>query len=452
MARYFRLENVNGAKGHVFSHWGISIFSYFKRIADRPFFLDVLISALFFVCAIGAYGTLALQLAQGVYSDYLNLAFDFDPYLMLSLLTQDPPEKLGFKHPLLFLLRPFGLFLMSVGLAEKAAAGMVMAIFGAGTVVLVWWFLRVSGIRRIESFFLTFLFGGSSTQLFTAMIPESYGVSGFTIVLVWLIAQLRLNFIVSADTRWRYIGPLLMAGATITNVVQAFIAEFTLAVKRSGLRAGARQTTRFGAVLGILFLILTMVVWHSELWMAAHDPLAAAKQVWWLQTKGVKTGISRLLESFLGFSFVAPNYTFVLLPETTNMRDFRDWSFAGVGAGASALWLLFVVVGAICAFLHRSYRTIATGLAVALLFNIGLHMNFQYRGSVFLYAAHTHFLVFALGAGASLLVANRPKARAGYIGALILVTSLVAVNNIPIAMEFSTAFDKPASTCKAPCL
>ncbi|RYZ90402.1 MAG: hypothetical protein EOP06_07965 [Proteobacteria bacterium] len=260
------MENVNGAKGHVFSHWGISIFSYFKRIADRPFFLDVLISALFFVCAIGAYGTLALQLAQGVYSDYLNLAFDFDPYLMLSLLTQDPPEKLGFKHPLLFLLRPFGLFLMSVGLAEKAAAGMVMAIFGAGTVVLVWWFLRVSGIRRIESFFLTFLFGVSSTQLFTAMIPESYGVSGFTIVLVWLIAQLRLNFIVSADTRPAFAGmpswyrSLSMRGAAPARLVArmrdevlpgvpiVITPEGYLAFTEREHRRMSEWTLRFGAI------------------------------------------------------------------------------------------------------------------------------------------------------------------------------------------------------------
>lgn len=452
MAEYLKLEKSCSAKITIFRHRRPFASFYFLPVRTQHFIIDLVASVVLFTFAIGLYGTFALRLAQGIYSDYLNLAFDFDPYLMLSLLTEDPPEKLGFKHPLLFLLRPLGLGLTSAGLPAKAAAGMVMSAFGAGAVVLVWWFLRVSGSRRIESFFLALLFTVSSTSLFTAMIPESYGVSLFAIVLVWLVTQLRLKIVLRSDTHWRYVGSLIMAGATITNVVQAFIIEFILSFNRSGMRTAVRRIIRFGFMFGILFLLLVAVVWHTELWKAAQNPLDAARKVWWLQTKGAKTGLLKVLETFLGFSFVAPNYTFVLLPETTNMRDFRDWSFTSGGFGAMALWLLFLLVGTVCSFLNREYRTLAAGLVVALIFNILLHLTFQFRGSVFLYAAHAHFLVFALGSGTAVLVANRPRLRILYVSVLILTTALVAINNIPVAAEFSAGFDKPNTACKAPCL
>jgi hypothetical protein len=101
--------------------------------------------------------------------------------------------------------------------------------------------------------------------------------------------------------------------------------------------------------------------------------------------------------------------------------------------------------------MNRSYRAIAFGIMLALLFNILFHTQFQYRGSIFIYAAHTHFLIFALGAGAAPMVAGLRRARVAYISAVLVLTSLIAVNNFPMLMEFTTAFDKPDTTCPAPC-
>ena len=109
---------------------------------------------------------------------------------------------------------------------------------------------------------------------------------------------------------------------------------------------------------------------------------------------------------------MSPEYDFLHLPEGIDMRDFRAWRFSPIGAVAMPVWLVFLGAGTVGALTHRRTRWLAGGMATALLLNILFHLDFQFRGSLYIYASHTHFLVFALSAGLAPWVRDRPVALA----------------------------------------
>ena len=85
------------------------------------------------------------------------------------------------------------------------------------------------------------------------------------------------------------------------------------------------------------------------------------------------------------------------------------------------------------------------GLAATLAMNVIFHTEFQYRGSIYLYAAHTHFLVFALGAGLA------PALERGYLGAVIVFILLVGSVTVERTRVFVSGFDAVKVDCPAPC-
>jgi hypothetical protein len=409
------------------------------------------VAAVVYVAAMALYAPLAWRLARGRYLDYYNLAFDFDPFRTLQTLALSPADLQGFKHPLIVLLRPLAWFLVNLGVDPKPAAAFEMVVFGSGTVALCFLFLRMAGAARVEATALTLLFAVTGTQIYTSIIVESYGFSGFAIALVWLAALQRLN----DPDRWRgvrLVAAVLAFGVTITNVVQPFIAELLVSWRQGGWAWAIRRTVRFAVLLGIVSGVLVAAVWWESLWAAAHHPVASLKEIWWLQTKGETTGILKVLQTFFGYSFVTPRLSWLMLPEGTNMRDFRDWSFSPVGSMAVLMWLLFWGVGALAAARQSSYRWIALGLGADVVFNVLFHLNFQFRGSVFIYAAHLHFPIFALGAGLAPWMASRPmRTRSVYIAFVLALACLIGANNLAAAARFVTDFDVVDTPCPAPC-
>ena len=112
---------------------------------------DMILALCVALAGFAFYLQISLLLSQGVYYHYYNLAFDYDPSRVFSLLTDPSPDKMGFKHPLLILFRPLGLLLMATGLSPQTSVAVVMATCGAGTLTLAWAFLRVVGVRRPEA-------------------------------------------------------------------------------------------------------------------------------------------------------------------------------------------------------------------------------------------------------------------------------------------------------------
>src|SRR5262245_34944379 len=274
--------------------------------------LDIVAAALWFVAAWLIYARFGLRLAQGYYFDYYNLAFDFDPPRTLSTFVLSPPDLQGFRHPLMLLLRPLAWPFLAAGLTPKAAAALVMATFGAGTVALCSVFLRAVDIERLEAAALTMLFAVTGTQIFTSIIVETYGISEFAIALIWLVAVIRLND-PGRLRRLHFVAPLLAFGVTVTNFAQALIAEMLLGWRAAGLRTGFRRVVVFGLICPGIAALLVLAVWHAQLWWWAHNPVLAAKEIYWQRTGGAGTGVGPILLTFFGFSFVSPNYSWVKL-------------------------------------------------------------------------------------------------------------------------------------------
>ena len=418
----------------------------FRLTVDAPLALFLALAA--FVL----YAAFALRLAEGRLYEYYNLAFDFDVSRVLSMLTGSPPDGMGVKHPLMIVFRPLGLMFLALGFAPKAAAGLAMALIGGGTVGLVFLLLRAFRIALPEAIALTLLYAVSGTQLITAIVPESYGFALFSLALVWLLARLSLE----APERLqpaRIAAAVLAAGITLTNALQPAVAELALLWRRFGLGQALRRLVLFGIACSLLFAACALLLWWRPILEALQDPIGTAKAIWWLRTQGTeKTGPLGVLKSFLVFSFVSPAFSVLPLPEGTRMLDFRDWAFAPPRELAAWVWLAFLAAGTAAGLLHPGYRPAALLILAALTANILFHLDYQYRGSLYIYAAHTHVLVFALAAGlAAWLGPARPRLRLGYIGAVLALAALLGVVNLRMAADFSTRFDTPATPCPAPC-
>ena len=410
---------------------------------------DLVLLAVFVVLSLALYGVLAFRLAQGSYLDYNNLAFDFDPADTVGTFSGTPGD-FNVKHPLVVMLRPLAWPLLMAGLTAKEATALVMTGFGSATVAMCFVFLRKAAIEPPIAAVLTLLFMVTGTQIFTSIITETYSIAGFSIALTWVIANARIAD-ASQFRRLRYAAGILTFGTTITNVVQTFIAEMLVAWKWQGFVRAIRRCIVFGIILAIPILILLVAIWHDTLREALKDPILAIKHLWWQQTKGPRTGAGQVPLTFFTFSFVSPNYSWLMLPEGINMRDFREYSFPFPGQIAAPLWLAFCAVGTVAGFGHHRYRIIASGIAVALVCNLLFHLDFQFRGSLYLYAAHMHFLIFALSAGlAPWLTAANTSGKA-YIAVVLLLAVLVGADNLPVAHAFVTDFDNVTVSCAPPC-
>lgn len=138
-------------------------------------FRDALIIALLAILCFFFYAHFGLRLAQGIYSDYLNLAFDFDPATFVADLAGQPGAGLHYKHPLILLFRPFAAPFLALGFAPRESAALVMALFGGLTVALVYLFTRLVQGGRPEALGAAMLFAVSATPLFAFVIVESMG-------------------------------------------------------------------------------------------------------------------------------------------------------------------------------------------------------------------------------------------------------------------------------------
>ena len=400
--------------------------------------LDAGLSVLLGLAAFAAYAPLALALGQTVYSSFLNLAFDFDPAFFVRFLTSpDTPDGLGinFKHPLWFLFRPTAWPFMALGYEARQAAGLAMALVGAGSVSLCYGFARLLGAGRPESAAATLFFAATSTTLFTAIIPESYGWANFSILMLWCAY---LYGVRSGALRWRLLVPvtLIATGVTLTNFMQGFVAGCFAPRDGAGWRDRVQTLAALCVGVGLLVTVILVLVQPGDVWHVLTHPVQTFKVIYWQQTKGPKVGLSTLLQTFFGYSFFAPGYTPVRLGELVTMLDFREWRYGGLAGAAVLAWLAWLLANVGIGLRSAQARSVWLPLLVVVALNLLFHLSFQFRGSVYIYAAHLHFPIFALSLAAAPLVAQRSRGvRLGYCGALCSLALAAAVANGTRAWE-----------------
>lgn len=397
--------------------------------------LDAGIALLLGAAAFALFAHFGLQLARTDYFNYLNLGFDFDPPFFVNYLTGQPSGGgsfgVSYKHPLWMLFRPFALLFMAGGFPAKEAAVLVMALFGGLAVSLAYAFVRLARAGRPEAVAAALFFAASSTTLVTAVVMESYGWVNFSLAALWCVYLLAHRS--SVDRRWsRVVAGALVAGVTITNVMQALIAEALLLIKRQvGLARAVRRWLVYGLLTGLLVVAVIVVYQPAELWALLQHPVQTAKEVYWQRTKGGTVGLLQLCKTFFVYSFFAPAFDFVKLAPAIDMLDFRSFTFKPGVLAAALAWCLFLVGNIALAWRARVNRLLVLSLLGAVLFNLLFHLDYQFRGSLYIYASHLHFPVFALGISAAPWVRLQSSAlRLGYTGLLLLFAGVALVNNV----------------------
>jgi len=398
------------------------------------------------------YAHFGLRLAQGIYFDYLNLAFDFDPPYFIDFLVGTLPSGVNYKHPLSVLFRPFASLFLVFGFEPKAAAALVMALFGGLTVALVYGFGWLASFGRPQAFAAALFYGASSTPIFTSIIVESYGWASFSIVLVWCVFMLGQRA-KAAPVRAPLLAAVLVAGVTITNIMHSLVAELFSQWRTGGLKNALMRTALFGCYAGLALLVALAFLQPQELWNVIARPVQTAKEIYWLRTQGAATGLSELLLTFFGYSFFSPAFASVEIGPDIFMRDFRTFTYAPIESLLVIAWWIFAAVGAVMGFRHPQFRRVAMPLALIVVLNLLFHLDYQYRGSLYLYAAHLHFPIFALGMGAAPWVASQNlRIRVGYVAVLLTLAVAALVINLHRASDFVVMFDTLPFPADAPAI
>ena len=426
------------------------------RPAGPPFSRDDLaLAAAIAGLAVAVYAGLALRLAQGAFGEYDNLAFDFDAQRYVALYAGDEYERGNVKHPLIVLLRPLGLLLGAFGLAPAAAAGLLMALCGGATVGVVFVILRTIAVAAAPALALSALFAVSASQVITAMVPEAYGPAALGLAVAWLLAARALMAPAAptpAGMPWGRLAATVAAyGITTTNVVQPLLAEALIRVRRQGLRRAIRPLVVFGLVAAAIALALTALVWADHLGALLADPLAVVREVYWQRTKGERVGLVDTVLRLLGYAVVPPRFVTLNLPEGIAMLGFRAPDFTLRSLVATVLWHGFWLVGTVAMLAQPALRWLAAGLAGVLVFNVLFHLDFQFRGSLFLYSAHVNLALFLLGCGLAPLLRPGSVAARAYLAVVVVLVLLVGSISLNRAVTMAESFDQVRAECPAPC-
>jgi hypothetical protein len=393
----------------------------------------------------------AAPLVGGALLGSMNFAFDLDPSLYVDRwcraggLAVDGSDKIIWgRHPGALVVRPLCLGLVEAGFSPQRAAMILAAAFAGLSAGGAFLFARLIGLAMLDALLGALCFALSAQPLFLGAIPESFGlallgiVGHFCLLARWADRPFppRGAAIASAVVNF---------GVTLTNGLLFILSWIVMSLRRAPLAAWIRETVVTGAMAGAALLALILAVTLAYTPGVFEDPARSAREFWW----GVNIDNSapapawRVLATFLVYDFVAPVFTVVPIEGgAKQMLDFRGFAFDPMGAVAVAAWLVLLSLG-IASAAHDGPRRrlwIVCGLWFAV--NLLLHWQWQYRGSVWLYGAHSHFALFALalvGLRAELTPQRKRLARA----ALLLLLAASATSNLDQYFALVETFRAP---------
>ena len=286
------------------------------------------------------YGAFAWRVTRGHFFEHYNLIFDYDSPAYADIFNGTHIDEPGraIKHPLIPWLSVFTVPLRWIGLGRLGAVAIAGAGIGGATVAVFFLFSRTVGAPLVEALLVTLIFATGAAQLFPSMLVESYIYAALTLCIVWYLAALRLNN--PGRLQWVAIVTSVMTfGVTITNIMQAAIAEFFVQLSGQRFSTALRKTVLLGALVALLCAIAVAITWPGAVIYAINHPGSAARIIYWQQTKGPKTGIGQVLLTFFGLSLAAPHFSLIALPEGIVMRDFRTLDMPWIEIGAVVLWI-----------------------------------------------------------------------------------------------------------------
>jgi hypothetical protein len=385
--------------------------------------------------------------ASGVIFRKSNLAFDFDIDRFVQLWCTSPfpvdqnEDYYAVRHPLAVLVRAVCLPMVRTGLDEHIAACGIAAACAALSAILTFRIALALGVQRWTAYILTALWTVSTTSLLLGVLPETYDLAFIALAYQFLLS-----------IRWIYgRQPVLAArigiavanfGITVTNVVLSGLAELICRLTRQPVRKAFMGAAGFSAGVGALALVLSatsFLVWPVN---GVDNPIGVIKQLYWSAASAERTSerqsVGDVAWTFGATSFVAPALASYPSGVPTNpyLWDLRGQNYSPIGWIAVLGWLGLLCLGVVAATRDRELRPIWIIALLWVVGNIGLHSYWQFRDSVFLYAAHSHiaFFLFAL-AGARWARTLGPRSTLVYGSLVALLTVLVALNNVPVYLE-----------------
>jgi hypothetical protein len=382
--------------------------------------------------------------ARGALFQKDNIAFDFDIGRFVSLWGTSPFQieqnaaYYAVRHPLAILLRLVGRPLVANGLEPHVAACSIAAFCAALSSVLAFRIARRLGVRRYPAYLLTAMWTFSTASLLLGVLPEAYGLA--LVALAWqMMLAIRWTQGDRPAFAVRVAAGVVNLGITVTNVALSGLVELVCRVVQQPARKALLGTAAFGAAVAAIGLVASAASFH--IWPVDHVDTSAhaAKQLYWSASSA--EGDTRrqspvdVAWTFGAIAFVAPP----IAPypsgdrEDPYLYDLRGYNYDRVGEFAVLGWLGLLLLGVVAAARDRQMRPIWLIAGAWAAANIALHSYWQFRQTVFLYAAHSHiaFFVFVL-AGARWAQSRHGKCEAVHTAAVGLVTLLLILNNMQL--------------------
>src|SRR5205085_7154539 len=177
---------------------------------------------------------------------------------------------------------------------------------------------------------------------------------------------------------------------------------------REPVAKALRGSLRMGFMTGAIAIVMTVasfLIWPVQ---DLNSPIGAVKQVYWsaasAENASTKQSFGDVSWTFGITSFVAPSADRYPsgVPSNPYFWDLRSQNYSSIGWAAVLAWLIVLTSGAVAAANDKMFRPVWATAGLWIVVNVVLHSYWQFRDSVFLYAAHSHtaFFLFAVAGAA----------------------------------------------------
>ncbi|MBV7299799.1 hypothetical protein [Enterovibrio paralichthyis] len=336
-------------------------------------------------------------LNEGFYNK-INIAFDFDQAWFVEILSYPPDEwiyktasdvnPLILKHLLLYLYRWPSELLQFFGFSPEEAVIIVSVLFHMGTMTVGFYIFSDVFQSFAKAFLLCIFMLFSATYLVNGIVVDSYVLAGFWITCAFAIYQSDLKATMRLEVDWLKIIVYVMAVGTTTYLLLLVIvleASLVLAKRHDFSVSHITRYLLSGIVrFSLLFFLLFSICYYQSLSEIVSDPVNVVQKTLWAVVRGgEKEGVTSILTTFLFYTFFAPSHTVVDIGNNALMADFRP------GENVFVTYSVIAVLAAALVLLVKKPDPMLLVSFIWLGITIGFHLQYQDRGSIFLYTGHT---------------------------------------------------------------
>ncbi len=356
------------------------------------------LSLLFIVSiSVAFFSSVNFQLLSVGFYDQINIAFDFDQAWFFDMLAYPPNEwkhrvaqetaPLLIKHPFIYLYRFPCELLQLLGVNPQASVVLLSLMFHTGTLVLSYFiFLEILESPR-KATLLTVFMMLSSTYLANGIVLDTYVLAGFWITCCFslYLKQLKEDALI---TNWLKILVYVMAIGTTTYLLLLVALLESSLVWSKKAKHDYKNLIHY-LVQGVmkclgLFFVFFCFCYYQNIIEILSDPIGVIRRTLWAVARpGEKEGFISIFNTFVIYTFVAPLHSVIEIEKDIFMADFRNGSF---------LWLGYVLILPLLMLYLLAVKNKSPLLFVSfswLMITMLFHIEYQDRGSLFLYTGHT---------------------------------------------------------------